>query len=173
MPGSIWIPIPTPSRCCLPPASLLQHEVETTQIGSPDSSHSCLTITSMFLLHSFLFFFTDQVVSVLLTHPHPFTCYSTSCTYHFDNPNVHPHLQPPPVATACTPFSCHAPPLSAVLLAVGSLSATLSACLLCCLLTSPHISHRNDMQHLCALARCMPQVCCHGVRVGIQVVSGA
>jgi hypothetical protein len=46
----------------------------------------------------------------------------------------------------------------------------------------PHVSHRNDMQHLCALARCTPQVhmaicacfwvCAHGVRVGIQVVSG-
>ena len=86
---------------------------------------------------------------------------------------MHPCLQPPPAATACTPSSCHAPPLPAVLLAVRSLGAALSTSFLRCLLTSPCVSHHNDMQHLCVLARCMPQMHGHGVRVSIQVVSGA
>ena len=146
-------------------ASLLQHEVETTQIESPNSPHSrLLTITGMSILLTFLFFFTDQVTSALLTHPHLFTYCSTSCTYHFNNSNVHPCLHT---------ISCHAPPLPAVLLAVRSLSVALSTSFLHCLLTSPCISHHNDMQHLCVLARCMPQMHSHGVRVSIQVVSGA
>jgi hypothetical protein len=138
-------------------ASLPQHKVETMQIGSPDLPHGrLLTITSTSLLLFFLFFFT---------------CCSTSCTYNFDNLDVHPHLQLPPAFTACAHHSAAVPPpLPAVLLAVGSLGAALSACLFRYLLTSPpcqspqwHATSCTPQVHM-AICACF-WVCAHGVRV--------
>jgi hypothetical protein len=142
-------------------ASLLQYEVKMTQIGWPDPPHiialsrmSCLLmLTGTSVLLSFFFFLADQVLSAPLPTPHSFACCLTPYAYNFDHLNVH-RLQPPPAHHSAT----MPPSTAAVLLAVVLLGASLSARLLRCLLTSPHVSHCNGMQHLCALAQCMCQV---------------
>jgi hypothetical protein len=129
---------------------------------------SCLlTLTGMSLLLSFLFFFTDQVLSAPLPTPHSFACCLTPYAYNFDHLNVHCCLQLPPAPAACTrrlypPPARHSaamPPVYHCCLAGSGIARCVFICpLLRCLLTSPHISHCNSMQHLCALARCTRQV---------------